>query len=96
MDKDRQLEILHRLKQSQVLGRFFVGQRELMFGPNEILPEIEKLQLEWLLSRYIARNQKNFVRADAYRLLLFSLNVPVDEIDLELHPPRDPGLRRRL
>lgn len=93
MDKDRQLEILHRLKQSQVLGRFFVSRREITGKGNT---ELERLQMEWLLSRYICRSRKEFERADAYRLALVHMGVPVDEIDLELHPPRDPGLRRRL
>lgn len=85
MEREKQLVLLARLKQSQALGRFFASQRQ---GKTEVTEEVEKLQLEWLLARYICRSQKNFLRADAYRLMLHRLGVPVDEIDLELHPSR--------
>lgn len=54
--------------------------------------EIEKLIMEWILARYIARRDRQFERADAYRHVLERLGFDVLGLDMELSPPRNPEL----
>ena len=85
-------ETLGKIKQSQTLAQFFVRQRKLGESPFSVdMPwtdDLEQLVMEMLLSRSLAKRDKNFQRADSYCCVLDKLGLDVRGLDLELHPSR--------
>jgi len=86
-------ETLSKIKQSQILTQFFVRQRKLGKFPAISVDmfwtdDLEQLVMEMLLSRSLAKRDKNFQRADSYCYVLDKLGLDVRGLDLELHPSR--------
>lgn len=87
-------KMISTVHNSQALRRHFDYQREHFPKEAATEEEIKRLTIELTVARYRCRADKEFARADAYRWILGRMGFDVEKLDMELSPPRDPGLKK--